>query len=184
MTDERPIVVAYDGSEDARHALEAAAALFARHLAYAVHVWRPMPRPGGALLGVSKAVAHRGVERLDAKTATESERLAEEAAGIAEAHGLDAEPLSVRAEGAPWAAIVETAEEHDAAAVVVGSRGLSLVSSALLGSVSEGVLRHAERPVLVVPRGVEHAPRGSRSAATNERDPARADAPCAQPARR
>ena len=43
------------------------------------------------------------------------------------------------------------AEQHRAAAVVVGSRGLGRVKSALLGSVSSGVLGHAHLPVLIVP---------------------------------
>ena len=43
------------------------------------------------------------------------------------------------------------AEQHRAAAVVVGSRGLGRVKSALLGSVSSGVLSHAHLPVLIVP---------------------------------
>jgi len=33
---------------------------------------------------------------------------------------------------------------------VVGARGLGALERILLGSVSEGVLRHADRPVLIV----------------------------------
>jgi nucleotide-binding universal stress UspA family protein len=35
--------------------------------------------------------------------------------------------------------------------IVVGARGLSTVASALLGSVSNAVVHHCKRPVLVVP---------------------------------
>ncbi len=47
--------------------------------------------------------------------------------------------------------IVRIAERHDAALIVVGSRGLGQAPR-LLGSVSEGVLAHAGVPVLIVPR--------------------------------
>lgn len=177
MTEARPIIVAYDGSEDARHALEKAAELFPDCLAYAVHVWRPTAALGAALLGVSKAVAERGAENLDADAASESDRLAGEAVEIAEGFGLRSEALSTGAEGALWAAIVHAAEEHQAGAIVVGSRGLSRLSSALLGSVSGGVLRHARQPVVVIPHRSKHArrtrPSAERATAGDERALAR-----------
>ena len=50
--------------------------------------------------------------------------------------------------------VVETiagvAERREAAAIAVGSRGLGRVKSTLLGSTSEGLLRHTKRPVVVV----------------------------------
>jgi len=52
--------------------------------------------------------------------------------------------------GDPRERIVDVAGEWDADLIVVGSRGLSAVASALLGSVSLAVVRHAPCPVLVV----------------------------------
>ena len=60
-------------------------------------------------------------------------------------------PATSREEPSAWHALLDLADEIDAAAVVVGSRGLSGVKSMLLGSVSAGVLHHASRPVLVAP---------------------------------
>jgi nucleotide-binding universal stress UspA family protein len=49
--------------------------------------------------------------------------------------------------------IVAFADVIDADLIVVGSRGHGTVASAVLGSVSRGVLREARRPVLVA-RGI------------------------------
>jgi nucleotide-binding universal stress UspA family protein len=48
-------------------------------------------------------------------------------------------------------AIVGAADERDAAVVVTGTRGRSPLTATLLGSTAEGILRHAGRPVLLVP---------------------------------
>jgi nucleotide-binding universal stress UspA family protein len=48
-------------------------------------------------------------------------------------------------------AIVHAAERLGADAIVLGSHGRTAVARALMGSVSQGGVRHARRPVLVVP---------------------------------
>lgn len=52
--------------------------------------------------------------------------------------------------GGPAQEIVNLAEKLDAGLIVVGSRGLGGVRRALMGSVSDSVVRHAHCPVLVV----------------------------------
>jgi nucleotide-binding universal stress UspA family protein len=47
-------------------------------------------------------------------------------------------------------AILRAAGEDDVMSVVVGSRGRSGFRSALLGSVSNGVVQHCAKPVVVV----------------------------------
>ena len=49
---------------------------------------------------------------------------------------------------------VTAADQEDAEATVVGSRGLSPMKSALLGSVANGVVHHSARPVVVIPAAV------------------------------
>jgi nucleotide-binding universal stress UspA family protein len=67
--------------------------------------------------------------------------------------------------GNPIHEIVAFADAHDVDLIVIGSRGHGAVASAVLGSVSLGVLRETQRPVLIVraasPAG-ERAPRKSR----------------------
>ena len=57
--------------------------------------------------------------------------------------------------GHPHAVITDYADAHDVDAIVMGSHGRSGIKRALLGSVTERVLRSTHRPVLVVGRGTE-----------------------------
>ena len=52
--------------------------------------------------------------------------------------------------GSPHAEIVKLADDIGAGLIVVGSRGLGGIRRALIGSVSDSVVRHAHCPVLVV----------------------------------
>jgi nucleotide-binding universal stress UspA family protein len=49
-----------------------------------------------------------------------------------------------------WKTIVEIADRHNAATIVMGSRGLTGLQSLLLGSVSTAVVHHADRPTMVI----------------------------------
>ena len=61
-------------------------------------------------------------------------------------------------DGAAADAILRVAESHDADLIVVGSRGLGTVQSAIFGSVSKELVTHARRPVLVVKDSVGSEP--------------------------
>ena len=54
--------------------------------------------------------------------------------------------------------ILDLAEDIDAGLIVVGSRGLGRMERMMLGSVSEGLVHEAERPVLVIRGGDEAWP--------------------------
>jgi hypothetical protein len=64
------------------------------------------------------------------------------------AKGVAAEPL-LKA-GKPAEEILDAADEGQFDVIVIGSRGKSAAARFLMGSVSERVVRHATRPVLVV----------------------------------
>jgi nucleotide-binding universal stress UspA family protein len=72
----------------------------------------------------------------------------DDAVQIAEERGLDAATKLLS--GNPAREIVAYADRVDADLIVVGSRGHGAISSALIGSVSRGVLLGTTRPVLIV----------------------------------
>lgn len=93
--------------------------------------------------------ADRAAAELGGRLAYEGVRMAKEA-------GPDAEPAAVEAIGPVWRTILEIADRHDAATIVMGTRGVSDIRSMLLGSVSSAVVQHATRPALVIPRPLAH----------------------------
>ena len=151
MRSDGPLLICFDGSEDAKHAIEVAGALLAARPALVVTVWQPTGsldsvRWSGMIVGVDNFV------ELDRAAAEAGGRVADDGVRIAQQAGLEAEPLAIKATGPVWKTIVDTADSHDAAAIVIGSRGLTGVRSMLLGSVSSAVVHHANRPTLVVHR--------------------------------
>lgn len=74
--------------------------------------------------------------------------LFDDARDVAEEHGV--ELTTAMLVGKPARKIVEYAEEHGVARIVMGSHGRSGVSRILLGSVAEGVIRQSPVSVTVV----------------------------------
>ena len=140
----RPILIAYDGSPEAEHAIRTAAGLFGPQPAHIVSVWSPLLNTAPVAGGIPAYLSD-----LDPKLEESAQNAAERGAEIAREAGFEADAGTAKAASA-WQAIVSTADEIDAAAIVVGARGLSRLKSIVLGSTSNGVLHHASRPVLVV----------------------------------
>lgn len=79
----------------------------------------------------------------------EAQRLLNAQARWIEANGGTVVEAHLRI-GKPDEEIVSQAEELGAGLIVIGSRGLGGIRRALMGSVSDSVVRHAHCPVLVV----------------------------------
>jgi nucleotide-binding universal stress UspA family protein len=79
----------------------------------------------------------------------EEHRLVQEAAATLRDGGVDAVALLV--EGPPAKVVLEEASRLEVDMIIIGSHGYGAVARALLGSVSAGVVRRAQCPVLVVP---------------------------------
>ncbi|MEN7973246.1 MAG: universal stress protein [Verrucomicrobiota bacterium] len=63
--------------------------------------------------------------------------------------GINAQAVLLKGDAAKL--ILEKAENLEAEIIILGSHGHGLLHKALLGSVSEAVIRHARRNVLIVP---------------------------------
>ena len=143
----QPLLLCYDGSENAKHAIREVARLLAPRRAVVLSVWQDAAAIPALAWAGSALPDLQGVL---AAAREGAERMAEEGAGIARATGFDATTRVAEAKGPIWMAVEQAAEEHDAEAIVVGSRGLSGIKSLLLGSVSSGIVHHSLRPTIVV----------------------------------
>ena len=106
-----------------------------------------------------KEISEDVVNELDSGAAQRAEATATEGAEVAVAAGFEARAhanrtlagTAERGTTTIWRAILDIADQHDCMVVVVGARGVSGIGSALLGSVSYGLLHNSRRPILVIP---------------------------------
>jgi nucleotide-binding universal stress UspA family protein len=141
------ILLATDGSEEAKLALKTAVDLAnctnsELHVVTVAREYHPahfeVPETGRLLDEARRAMEREAREVLDGQV-----KKIEEAGGtVAEAH--------LRTGGHNDREIVRVGEEIGAGLIVMGSRGLGGLRRALMGSVSDSVVRHAHCPVLVV----------------------------------
>jgi nucleotide-binding universal stress UspA family protein len=133
------ILLATDGSPDSALAAQSAVELCERTGSelHVVHVGEYLPTFYAYTEEEPTELQHNAQQLLEEQT----QRI--EAAGgqVAQAHLLL---------GRPAEQIVNLSEELGVGVIVLGSRGLGALRRAVLGSVSESVVRHAHCPVFVV----------------------------------
>ncbi len=142
------LLIAYDGSPNAKYAVESVSTMFPGSEAVVLHARQPMESFAAHLQG------HTALETLDAldRAALDaSETIAAEGAEFAVARGLLAEPLVSSTVASAYEAILDAAGRLDSDLIVIGSRGLRGFSATVLGSTSSNVLHHATIPTLVIP---------------------------------
>jgi nucleotide-binding universal stress UspA family protein len=151
------ILLATDGSEDATLATRAAIELSSKTASelHVVHVWHDVPTPHfhsfvrAQLRQEAQEILQKQLERIEQAGGT-----------VTKAH---------LREGRTVDEILDLSEELDVGLLIVGSRGLGGAKRILLGSVSEGIVNHARRPVLVVPGGQDAWPAGAKSPYTGDK---------------
>jgi len=153
-----PIVVAIDGSEEAKLAARVAAEL-SGGTGSEIHLVFVLPTPA-RMYGHHFYSADMEKQLLERARTEAREFLDAQAEGVRSGGGRVAQ--TYLATGRSDEEIVELAEETGAAMVVMGSRGLGGVRRALMGSVSESVVRHAHCPVLVIRDARDRATNGDR----------------------
>jgi nucleotide-binding universal stress UspA family protein len=146
------ILLATDGSEDAQLALSTAVDL-ANSTNSELHVVTVAPGIPDPVYQIHEASLRYETyeEALQAVRAEAQRVLDEQVEKIEEAGGTGAQ-AHLRMGERRDQAIVHLADEIGAGLIVMGSRGLGGLRRALMGSVSDSVVRHAHCPVLIVRR--------------------------------
>ncbi len=161
------ILLPVDGSACSRNATSYALSLAQQTGAqvFAIHVSRPrwvQPVEEGSLETSADVVL-----KLQEEAAADTERLLGEVAEAAKQAGITLETCEMS--GNPPRSIVQFAKQVAADLVVMGTHGRSGIARAVLGSVTEDVIRHAPCPVLVVRQTVVEKPQPACGAAAGER---------------
>lgn len=133
------VIVAVDGSDDARRAARTGFAL-ARVADASVRILNVLERSALDVLRSSSDRERIREERMDLLAEYESEAMT---------LGIEAETALL--EGKPSAQIAAVAEEEPHSVIVLGRQGRSTVSRKLMGGVTEQVLEAGVAPVLVDP---------------------------------
>ena len=137
------ILVAYDGTDGAEAALSAACSIVRETggRLWLAHAVRP-------LADAADTFAHSNFEALEVKIREERDRLSARVRDLdvpAEAWIEELAPREDVADG-----LVRVAQTWSVDIIAIGSRRIGSLRGALLGSVAAAILKHGDRPVLVV----------------------------------
>jgi nucleotide-binding universal stress UspA family protein len=140
------ILLATDGSDEAKLATEAATEL-SRDTGSELHIVYVLPTPA-QLIGhrlypeeTRESVIAEAERNAETFLKKQAEQIGANGGKVAETHFRSGEPDKE---------ILRTAEALGVGVIVIGSRGLGAISRALMGSVSDSVVKHAHCPVFVV----------------------------------
>lgn len=148
MTDQadQTMLIAYDGSEEARRALTYSAKLLRPRKVEILTAWEPLHRQAARAIPLTTF----GSENEDPayQVARDTCR---EGVELAESLGLRARAHLVESATAVWSAIVDAAVELRPDVIVTGTRGITGWKSLWQSSTADNVVHHAGIPVFVVP---------------------------------
>ena len=136
------VLVAVDGSNHAKNALNTAAQLAGKLDATLLLV--TVDEPGSLKGEVAEFARTEGLDRMAVCEwiLHSAEAVAEQAGARTVRHDIEG--------GAPHEAILRAAQAHKADMIVMGARGLSELQGLVFGSVSHKVLHMTDLPVLIV----------------------------------
>lgn len=158
------ILLCYDGSPDSQAAIERTGKLMPGQSATVLTIWEPfvdLIARTGAGIGVWTDGVQ--LDQIDTAAQQNARERSDEGLQLAQQAGLNPQARTRARDATIAQTILAEAEELEADAIVLGSRGLTGLKSLMLGSVSHAVLQHADRPVLVVPSPQAAAKRAANS---------------------
>lgn len=158
-SEQRPVLLAYDGSSQAKGAIVEAGRVLGRgRRAVVLIVREPLETFVFSGLGGGGALDPATVSAMQESAQNEATNVAGEGVELAREAGFAAE-ARVEVAASPWQEIVAVADEIDADVIAIGSRGRTGLPKVLLGSVASAVAQHSRRSVLIVHPAVadEHA---------------------------
>lgn len=146
------VLICYDGSADAKAAIEAGGRLLAGQEVTVLTVWEPFAEVAARnVVGIGLVPSIPDPEEIDRASIEAATESAQEGAKLAREAGMEARPRTCSRLTSISEAIMHEADAIEADAILMGSRGRTGLKSLLLGSVSHSVIQHADRPVIVVP---------------------------------
>ena len=144
------IVICYDGSASAKRSLAVAERVLGDEPAVLLHVWSPPDRVAADAFAI-RDDDNPTYDQLEASARERAHEVLDEGKSLAEQLGIAVTPRDERSHSSVSDTILEIADELDADLIVAGTRGTTAVAEQVLGSVSNTLVHHARRPVLVVP---------------------------------
>lgn len=142
----KKVLVAYDGSDLSKHAVQEAKKQVIDYPEGEIHIITVVSTTGPVTNAtMAEAVGKELAERYETEVDTLKRELEKE-----ENITVKTKIMVGEAEGNPGERICNYAEEEDVDMIVIGSRGLGGVRKMLLGSVSNNVVQKSTKPVLVI----------------------------------
>src|SRR6266571_1982588 len=145
------ILVTVDGSEGARKASEVAVDLAEKFSAqlYVLNAFRGYPEYM-TMFPSAPSPSGEAIQEYEAYARKAALEVVGRIASLAEKKGVKAKPKTSETIGSVVQTITDYAVAEKIDSIVVGTRGMGGFKKMLLGSVSSGVVTHADCPVLVV----------------------------------
>jgi nucleotide-binding universal stress UspA family protein len=150
----KKILVAYDGSEASKHAVDHAVSI-ADILKSEIYIVSVVPRVMMPVFpdegfGAAPVTAAQDMSDYQERMLAVYGRSIEEAEKDIKNHYPDVKVETRLMEGKPSATIVDEAEKNDVDLIVIGSRGLGGITGWILGSTSRRIVESCTKPILVV----------------------------------
>ena len=144
------ILICFDGSDRAAHAIAVAGQLFPGAEATIVHVWETIEHIVARYAALAPYLGE-SIGEADASAEQQSGSVAQDGAKLAEQAGLRATARNATLTTSVWEAVLDVAEAQGAGVVITGTRSLKGVREVLAGTLSHALLQHSHIPLLAIP---------------------------------